>query len=138
MTNTLFMGQNHVFKAKKCENSPQRKHWLEPVISTSTKPNLFQESFEVLASIFLIWLAWKFLLQTALAATGCMKGKCRSLGVVIYCSTSSRIGGIQLCLPSLKTSELSLKRHSAIHPELVTVIWLFSNACDQHIQHHEV
>jgi hypothetical protein len=91
-----------------------------------------------LASIFLIWLAWKFLLQTALAATGCMKGKCRSLGVVIYCSTSSRIGGIQLCLPSLKTSELSLKRHSAIHPELVTVIWLFSNACDQHIQHHEV
>jgi hypothetical protein len=27
-----------------------------------------------LASIFLIWVAWKFLLQTALAATGCMKG----------------------------------------------------------------
>jgi hypothetical protein len=32
-----------------------------------------------LASIFLICLAWKFLLQTARAATGCMKGKCRSV-----------------------------------------------------------
>jgi hypothetical protein len=91
-----------------------------------------------LASNFLIWVAWNFLLQTELAATGCMKGKCMSLGIVIYCSTSSRIGDIQLCLLNLKPSELSLKRHSAIHPELLRVIWLFSNACDQHIQHHEV
>jgi hypothetical protein len=37
-----------------------------------------------LASIFLIWLAWKFLLQTARAATGCMKGKCRSVSRDCY------------------------------------------------------